>query len=89
MGAKYRELSYLDGRMMYFAVQVCPAGGTVREPKTCEPRTVEIGDHDSKQNAVDEACQKLDCRQLFRGVIGRPNGGGGYIVLNAQDFAAI
>ena len=29
------------------------------------------------------------CRQLFRGVIGRSNGGGGYVVLNAQDYAEV
>ena len=75
--------------MMYLAIEVCPDGGTIRDADTCEPRTVEIGDHDSKADAVENACLKLDCRQLFRGVIRRLKGKGGYIVLNAQDYAEV
>ncbi|SGY96038.1 hypothetical protein [Moritella viscosa] len=75
--------------MMYFAIEVCPGGGTIRDVDTFEPRTVEIGDHESKDDAVENACQMLDCRQLFRGVIGRLKGHGGYVVLNAQDHAEV
>ncbi|SGY87572.1 Hypothetical bacteriophage protein [Moritella viscosa] len=84
---------------MYFAIEVCPDGGTIRDGQTHEPRTVEIGECDTKQDAIDNACQQLDCqqldcqqldcRQLFRGVIGRPKGKGGYVVLNAQDYAEV
>lgn len=75
--------------MMYFAIELGSDGGTILEPQTSEPRTVEVGDHDSKDDAVENACQMLDCRQLYRGVISRLKGTGGYIVLNAQDYAAI
>jgi len=75
--------------MMYFAIEVCPDGGTIRDAQNHEPRTVEIGECETKQEAIDNACQQLDCRQLFRGVIGRPKGKGGYIVLNAQEHAEV
>ncbi len=75
--------------MMYLAIEVCPGGGTIRDPDTYEAHTVEIGDHDSKDDAIDNACQMLDCRQLFRGVIRRIKGNGGYIVLNAQEHAEV
>ena len=75
--------------MKYFAIQLGSDGGMRYMPKTSEPRTVEIGAHQDKQTAVDAACQKLDCRQIFRGVLGRTNGLGGYMVLNEQEFAEV
>ena len=75
--------------MMYLAVEVCPEGGTIRDADTLEPRTVVIGEHDNKGDAVENACQMLDCRQLFRGVIRCLKGNGGYIVLNVQDYAEV
>lgn len=75
--------------MMYFAIQLGSDGGMRYIPKSSEPRTVKIGEHKDKQSAVDAAFEKLDCRQIFRGVLRRINGVGGYMVLNEQDFAAI
>lgn len=75
--------------MMYFAIQVCPNGNTIRDKDTLEPSTVEVGDFEQKQDAVNQACLQLECRQLFRGVIRKLQGQGGYIVLNAQDYAAV
>ena len=75
--------------MMYFAIQLGSDGGMRYMPKTSAPRTVELGDHQDKQSAVNAACEKLECRQLFSGVLRRINGIGGYMVLNEQDFLAI
>ena len=75
--------------MMYLAIEVCPDGGTIRDADTCEPRTIEIGECETKQDAVDNACLQLNCRQLFRGVIRRIKGKGGYIVLNSKEHVEI
>jgi len=75
--------------MMYLAIELCPNGGMREHPKTHELRTVEIGECETKQDAIDNACQQLDCCQLFRGVIGRPKGQGGYVVLNAHEYAEV
>jgi len=75
--------------MMYLAIELCPNGGMREHPKTHELRTVEIGECETKQDAINNACQQLDCRQLFRGVIGRPKGLGGYVVLNAHEYAEV
>ena len=75
--------------MKFFGIQLGSDGGMRYTPKTSAPRTVELGDHQDKQSAVDEACEKLECRQLHLGVLGRINGIGGYMVLNEQDFLAI
>lgn len=75
--------------MMYFAIQVCPDGGTIRDADTAEPRTVEVGEFECKQDAVNQACSQLECRQLFLGVIRKLQGQGGYVVLNAQEHADV
>lgn len=75
--------------MMYFAIELDPDAGMRVHPKTQEYRTVEVGEFESKEDAVSNACLQLNCRQLFRGVIRRNKGNGGYMVLNAQDYAAV
>ncbi|QFI37585.1 hypothetical protein FR932_06890 [Moritella marina ATCC 15381] len=75
--------------MKFVAIKTCPNGGTIREPKTNEPQTVEIGDHDSKADAIENACYLLDCRQLFRGVLRSLKNAGGYIVLDMQEYAEV
>ncbi|EDM65029.1 hypothetical bacteriophage protein [Moritella sp. PE36] len=75
--------------MKFVAIKICPNGGTIREPKTNEPQTVEIGEHDSKADAIENACYLLDCRQLFRGVIRSLKNAGGYIVLDMQEYAEV
>lgn len=75
--------------MKFVAIKICPSGGTIREPKTNEPQTVEIGDHDSKADAVENACHLLGCRQLYRGVLRSLKNAGGYIVLDIQEFAEV
>lgn len=75
--------------MMYIAIELSPDGGMRTFPKTVEYRTVEIGEFDNKADAVSNACHQLNCRQLFRGVIRRLKGQGGYMVLNTQDYAQV
>ena len=75
--------------MMYIAIELGPDGGMREHPKTAEYRTVEIGEFDNKADAVSNACHQLNCRQIFRGVIRRLKGQGGYMVLNTQDYAEV
>ena len=75
--------------MMYLAVELGKDGGMCQHPKTAEFRTIEVGEFDNKADAVSNACQHLKCKVIFRGVIRRLKGNGGYIVLNAQDHAQI
>lgn len=75
--------------MMYLAIELGSDGGTILEPQTGELRTIEVGDYQTKADAVKNACQMLDCGLLYRGVIRRNKGNSGYMVLNAQDYAAI
>ena len=75
--------------MMYLAVELGPDGGMREHPNTAEYRTVEVGEFDHKDDAVSNACHQLNCNLIFRGVIRRLKGNGGYIVVNAQDYAEV
>ena len=75
--------------MMYFAVELGSDGGMREHPKTAELRTIEVGEFDTKADAVSNACQQLNCRQVYRGILRRLKGQGGYIVLNAQDYPTV
>lgn len=73
--------------MQYYAIQLCGDGGVVRHPETEEPKAIEVGDLDDMQAAIDQACQQLECRHIFKGVITRGNGVGGYLVADAHELA--
>jgi hypothetical protein len=75
--------------MMYLAIEIGPNGGMRTHPQTAEYRTVEIGEFNTKADAVRNACVQLNCRQIFRGVIRCLKGQGGYMVLNTQDYAQV
>jgi hypothetical protein len=75
--------------MMYVAIELGPDGGMRQHPKTAEYRTIEIGEFDNKTDAVSNACHQLNCRQIFRGVIRRLKGSGGYVVLDSQGYAQV
>ena len=72
--------------MMYVAIEIGPDAGMRTCPKTSEYRTVEVGEFENKSDAVSNACHQLNCHQLFRGVIRRIKGNGGYMVVNTQDY---
>ncbi|OOE45104.1 hypothetical protein [Salinivibrio kushneri] len=73
--------------MQYYAIQLSGDGGVVRHPETEEPKAIEVGDLDDMQAAIDQACQQLECRHIFKGVITRGNGLGGYLVADAHELA--
>lgn len=73
--------------MQYYAIQLSGDGGVVRHPETEEPKAIEVGELDDMQTAIDQACENLKCQHLFKGVITRGNGLGGYLVATAHELA--
>lgn len=73
--------------MQYYAIQLSGDGGVVRHPETEEPKAIEVGELDDMQTVIDQACENLKCQHLFKGVITRGNGLGGYLVATAHELA--
>ena len=75
--------------MMYSAVQLCPSGGIVRHEETHEVANILIGNFDSMDVAVKEACTNLKCTEIHNGVITKGYGKGGYMLVTTQELEEV
>ncbi|MEF1254564.1 hypothetical protein [Vibrio sp. M260112] len=75
--------------MKYFALRLFGDGALKRHNQTFEPEVTPLGEFDSLESAVEQACAQLDCNHLLRGVLSQGEGAGGYIVMDAQELAAV
>ncbi len=70
--------------MQYAAIMRCPAGGVIRHEDTQEVANVMVGDFDSLDQAIEQACVSLSCTHLTKG-----NGKGGFMLITTQELEAV
>lgn len=80
--------------MHYAAVMLCPDGGIVRHEETLEVANVLVGDFDSMEDAVNQACHDLSCTHLHKGVISKGviskgRGKGGFMLVTTQELGTV
>ncbi|WP_425628639.1 hypothetical protein [Vibrio neptunius] len=75
--------------MKYFALRVFGDGVIKRHHHTFEPEVVLLGEFESLDVAVEQACAELDCNHLSRGVLSQGEGASGYLVMDAQELATV
>ncbi len=75
--------------MKYAAVMLCPDGGVIRHEQTLEVANLLIGDFDSLDDAINQACQDLGCTHLRKGVISKGAGKGGFMLVTTQELEAV
>ncbi|WP_182032927.1 hypothetical protein [Vibrio diabolicus] len=75
--------------MEYFALRLFGDGAMKRHHETFEPEVIKLGDFDSLDLAVKQACVQLDCNHLLRGILSQGEGAGGYMVVDAQELVAV
>ncbi len=75
--------------MQYSAVRLCPEGGIVRHTDTQEVANELVGDFDTMEEAIQQACKTLKCTHLRNGVISLGYGKGGYMIVDIQELEAI
>lgn len=75
--------------MMYAAVELCPQGGVVRHEETQEVVNVLIGDFETEQEAIQQACSVLECTELRHGVMTKGDGKGGYMIVTTQELESV
>ncbi len=75
--------------MEYFALRLFGDGAMKRHKDTFDPEVTCLGEFDSLDEAVKQACAQLDCNHLLRGVLSQGEGAGGYMVVDAQELAAV
>ncbi|MCG6368676.1 hypothetical protein [Vibrio fluvialis] len=78
--------------MQYAAVMLCSDGGVIRHEQTQEVANILIGDFDSMQEAMNQACRDLDCSVMHpreKGIISKGRGLGGFRVVTTQELEEI
>ncbi len=75
--------------MEYSAVFLCPSGGIVRHEETQQVANAQVGEFDSMNDAVNQACLTLECTHLHKGVISKGEGKSGFMVVKNQELEAI
>ncbi|HBI3715630.1 TPA: hypothetical protein K4M41_004447 [Vibrio parahaemolyticus] len=75
--------------MMYLAVYLGGNGALLVDKKTHEPLNHQLGEFDGDDEAIQNACEQLECQHVHRGVITKGYGLGGFMVMNEQEFSAI
>ena len=55
--------------MMYAAVELQPDGAIVRHEDTMEVANVQVGDFESMDDAIQQACIELNCTHLHKGTL--------------------
>lgn len=75
--------------MQYAAIALCPDGGIVRHQDTQEVANVLVGDFDSMEDAVSQACLDLSCTHLHKGVISKGTGKGGFMLVTTQELGEV
>ncbi|MFG0773061.1 hypothetical protein ACF8PD_14645 [Vibrio plantisponsor] len=78
--------------MEYAAVMLCPEGGVIRHEDTQEVANVLVGDFDSMQDAVNQACRDLDCVVMHpreKGIISKGRGKGGFMLVTTQELEEV
>ncbi|MGF1696573.1 hypothetical protein L4C54_12940 [Vibrio lamellibrachiae] len=74
--------------MRFIAAYLNSGGGVVKNDNG-EVMNLELGEHETQQLAIDNACEQLNCQHSINGVILKGNNTGGFMVVDAQEFAQL
>ncbi|WP_277443244.1 hypothetical protein [Vibrio parahaemolyticus] len=75
--------------MEYAAIMLCPDGGIVRHEETQEVANVFVGDFDSLDQAIEQACSSLNCTHLVKRVLSKGKGKGGFMLVTTQELETV
>ncbi|MEK1977957.1 hypothetical protein WOC06_08830 [Vibrio parahaemolyticus] len=75
--------------MQYAAIMLCPDGGIIRHEDTQEVANVMVGDFESLEQAIEQACVSLSCTHLTKGVLSKGNGKGGFMLVTTQELEEV
>lgn len=75
--------------MQYAAIMLCPAGCVIRHEETQEVANVIVGDFESLDQAIEQACVSLNCTHLSKGVLSKGNMKGGFMLVTTQELESV
>ena len=75
--------------MNYLAVFLNSDGGVVRNNDTQEVMNLQLGEFETRDLAIENACAKLECNHVINGVLVKGTHTGGFMICDAQEFAEL
>ncbi|UXI00453.1 hypothetical protein [Photobacterium sp. TY1-4] len=75
--------------MNYLAVYLCADGGISRNANTQEVMNLQLGEFESRDQAISNACELLDCTHTKNGVLVKGQNTGGFLICDTQEFAEL
>ncbi|MGF1689439.1 hypothetical protein L4C36_22725 [Photobacterium japonica] len=75
--------------MNYLAVFLGVDGGITRNAKTEEVMNLQLGEFDSREEAIENACLQLECTHAKKGVLLKGENAGGFLICDTQEFAEL
>lgn len=75
--------------MQYVAIRLFGDGAMKRHKHTLEPETTTLGDFESLDEAIEQACLQLGCNHIRHGVLSGGEGLGGFMVMDTQELAQV
>lgn len=75
--------------MQYVAIRLFGNGAMKRHKDTLEPETTTLGEFESMDDAIEQACSQLNSNHICHGVLSEGEGLGGFLVIDTQELATI
>lgn len=75
--------------MNYLAVVLCTDGGIARNAETEEVMNMPLGEFESREHAIENACVQLECTHAKNGVLLKGENKGGFLICDTQEFAEL
>lgn len=75
--------------MNYLAVYLGADGGISRNADTQEVMNLQLGEFESRDQAISNACETLDCTHAKNGVLLKGQNTGGFLICDTQEFAEL
>jgi len=72
----------------FLAVYLNSGGGVVRNSEG-EVMNMQLGEHESAELAIENACELFNCRHVMNGVCVKGNHTGGFMIVDSQEFAEL
>lgn len=75
--------------MNYLAVFLGADDGITRNAKTEEVMNLQLGEFESLEMAIQNACEVLECTHAKNGVLLKGENSGGFLICDTQEFAEL
>ena len=75
--------------MNYFFVYLGFGGDVIREVHTHEIMNQQVGEFESREEAMEAVCEQLKCSSVVHGLFTKRDNAGGFLLCDAHEFVEL